>query len=426
MKLLNKTLRSYFLYSFTILLVTIPLFYFVVRSVLLHAVDRSLKNQLAEIRSNLYTIRSQNELEAWSKLDKDILLSPAERNFSDSIYTIYREGKRHHHKDMDPFREIAGIIEVGGNKYRIAINISLVENEDLLGSILMIQTTLLILLMAGMIWINQRISKKIWQPFYTALDSMRQYELTKNTKPSFTGTDIVEFKELNSAIKNLLDRTYEVYIEQKEFTENASHEMQTPLAIFQSKLELLMQTNPLTEEQAGLIDDLENTNHRLARLNKSLLLLAKIENNQYPVIEEINVTSMIESMVRQLRDRPDTEKISNIKENYVGKLMVKADGSLIEILLSNLISNGLKHNIRNGSLGIETDTRSLTIKNTGPTTALDSKKIFERFHKGTVAANNTNSTGIGLAIVRKICDLYGYRITYSFQENLHQFTVSFQ
>src|SRR5882672_8371692 len=109
MKLLNKTLRSYIVYSFTILLVTIPLFYFVVKSVLLHAVDRSLKGQLADIRSNLYSLHNKNELEIWVKLDKDISLSPTNEKNGDRIYTIYRLNKKHHHPEMEPYREIAGI-----------------------------------------------------------------------------------------------------------------------------------------------------------------------------------------------------------------------------------------------------------------------------------------------------------------------------
>src|SRR4029077_14458056 len=127
------------------------------------------------------------------------------------------------------------------------------------GSILLVQTILLILLMAGMLWINQIISKKIWQPFYVALNNMQQYELNKNTSLAFKQSGTDEFNELNKAMKNLFDRNYQVYLQQKEFTENASHEMQTPLAIFQGKLELLMQTTPLNEEQAALISELEDT-----------------------------------------------------------------------------------------------------------------------------------------------------------------------
>lgn len=422
MKLLNKTLRSYIIYSFSILLVTIPLFYFTVKSVLLHSVDRSLRTQLHDIRSNLYTVQNQDELAAWSKLDKDITLAPSDEIFRDDIYTVYHENKRH--RDQDPYREIAGTINVGGKNYKLIISSSLVENEDLLGSILIVQTILLILLMAGMLWINQIISKKIWQPFYVALNNMQQYELSKNTSLAFKQSGTDEFNELNKAMKNLFDRNYEIYLQQKEFTENASHEMQTPLAIFQGKLELLMQTTPLNEDQAALISELEDTNLRLVRLNKSLLLLAKIENNQYTQTEVVNVTALTKKLVSQLGDYAGRHKITTIIENYADDLIIKANNSLIEILINNLLSNAIRHNVHDGKIIIEINKNQLQVKNTGQPAALNDQKVFNRFHK---ESSNTGSenTGLGLALVKKICSIYKYEINYTFSEGIHCFELTF-
>ena len=424
MKLLNKTIRSYLIYSFTILLVTIPLFYFVVKTVLLHSVDRSLRTQLRDIRSNLNSIRSQDELDAWSKLDKDISLAPSGENFEDSIYTVYRFTHKHHRNENEPYREIAGIITVGGKMYKLVVSSSLVENEDLLGSILMVQTILLILLMAGLLWINQIISKKIWQPFYTALSNIQQYQLNKKSQLSFRQSDTDEFNELNQAIKNLFSRSHEIYMQQREFTENASHEMQTPLAIFQSKLELLMQTIPLTEEQALLINSLETTNHRLIKLNKSLLLLAKIENNQYSSVDDVHITLLTEKLIEQFQPHTERKEIT-VTKHYSEDPVVRANNTLIEILIGNLISNAIRYNLEKGKIIIDINKKSFTIKNSGLASPLPPEKIFDRFYKENGSGGDEESIGLGLALVKRICGLYHFDIDYTFKEDLHCFTLFF-
>ena len=309
MKLLHKTIRTYLVYSSVILLITIPLFYVVVRHVLLHSVDRSLKTQLRDIRNNLSSIHSKQELDIWSGLDKDISLYSATTAAPDSIYTGYIEKSWHKNEtDKDPYREIAGTISVNGQLYKLVISSSLVENEDLLGSIMLVQAILLLLLMTGILWINRISSKKIWKPFYGLLNNMQQYDLKKNNEIAFPETRISEFIELNQVIKNLLVKNYEIYLQQKEFTENASHEMQTPLAIIQGQVELLMQTSPLTEAQANLISELEASNKKLARLNKSLLLLTRIENNEYSPAESVDLAGMTRKLVDSSHDFLDKRK----------------------------------------------------------------------------------------------------------------------
>ncbi len=421
MKLLNKTIRSYLIYSFSILLITIPLFYFTIRSVMLHAVDHSLRKQLKDIRANLHNVRSQSDLEAWSRLDQDISLSKATTSYKDSIYTEYKFNQHNH--ENEPYRQISGIITVEESPYQIIISVSLIENEDLLGSILMVETVLLLLLMGGMLWINRITSQKLWRPFYSALKNIRQYNVNRNTAAVFKDSNIDEFNELNQAINNLFNRTSETYIHQKEFTENAAHEMQTPLAIFQSKLELLMQTTPLNQEQAQLIQDMEASNHRLGRLNKSLLLLAKIENNQFDIKEEIDITALTARMIRQMTERADSRGIY-FEESYNKSLVISSNRSLVEILVINLLSNAVRYNLEHGKVYVSVDNGQLVIKNHGVSQPL-SNKIFERFYKENDPAMANESSGLGLAIAENICKLLDFDIQYSFDNNLHCFTILF-
>ncbi len=125
---------------------------------------------------------------------------------------------------------------------------------------------------------------------------------------------MAEFRELNTAVEQLAERSRKAYVAQKEFAENASHEMRTPLAIFQGKLELLMQTDPLTEEQAELITDLATASQRMARLNKGLILLTRIQNGQFPETEEIAVKKTAGHLLRQYQPQIEQKDLQLEKD----------------------------------------------------------------------------------------------------------------
>jgi len=422
MRLNNKTIRNYLFYSSVIFLLTIPVFYFVVRKVLLHSVDSSLKAQFREIRDNLDEIRTSDELKAWTKMDKDILLTPTNIRIKDKVYSTTRFSPKH--QEQEPYREIAGNVSIGerGQLYQLIISSSLVENEDLLGSILLVQTSVLLVLIGGMLWINQKISRRLWQPFYVALKNMQTFELNKQSDLNFKASTTDEFNELNKAINHLFSRSTQLYQHQKEFTENASHEMQTPLAIFQSKLELLMQTTPISEEQAGLINALDETNRRLIKLNKSLLLLTRIENNQYQTTESISIAQLCQRLIGQFQPYAENKNII-VQTRFSNDITVNVNHTLIEILVGNLLTNAIRYNRNNGEVTIATETNSLTIGNTGAFAALDASRIFDRFHKQN---GQEDSTGLGLAIVKNICTLYSYDVNYNFNNGWHFFAVNFR
>lgn len=420
MKLLNKTVRSYLMGSFIILLVIVPIFYFVVKTVLLHAVDKSLTLQLKDIRSNLPSVHSSSELDTWAKLDKDIRLEKSSGYFKDTISTRYIK-RNDKDNDPDPVRQLDASIRVEGNFYRLIISISLVENEDLLTSIVLVQTLLLILLMAGILWINRKISKKLWMPFYSTLSIIRKYELNKHEAIEFNETNTEEFNDLNKNLELLLNRNHTIYLSQKEFTENAAHEMQTPLAIFQGQLENLMQTAPLTEEQAQLIDHLGNNIQRLIRLNRSLLMMAKIENDEFQPTERVNVSEVASRFTSSYLSFIRKKEIQ-LFEQYPQEIWIQANRSLIEVLISNLVSNAVRYNISGGQIQIETGSGFLHIKNTGNPHRLSEDKIYERFSR---QGNHQEGVGLGLAMVRRICEMYNFPLKYQYEEGIHSFRIDF-
>jgi signal transduction histidine kinase len=286
---------------------------------------------------------------------------------------------------------------------------------------MLVQSLLLLLITAGLILINRSLSKRIWKPFYVTLRKLKNHKIESEEGLEFEKTPIDEFANLNQTISALTNRNRQVYLSQKEFTENAAHEMQTPLAVFQSKMELLMQTSPMSKEQADLISGLSDAGKRMNRLNKSLLLLAKMDNLQFQDKEPVDITEMVTRTIEHYHNAI-MQKDIHLDRTLEGAVIFPTNRSLLEIMLANLLSNAIKHNNPSGKIFVLLDKKNLVFQNTGSPTALDQGKLFRRFQRQTT---EINSIGLGLEIVKKICDLSGFQIEYAFKDNLHTFSIAF-
>ncbi len=420
MKLLQKTIRSYFIYSVIILLVAVPVFYYVIQGIVREDIDEDLLNTKELLKPKISDALRNNSISQLKFLDHDITVSVSSASKElDTLSTI--EIFDTIAKELVPHRLLTSYFTVNGKPCMLQVKKSLVDNDDLIASIVKVQIILLILLLGGLFIINRNLSKKIWKPFYLTLQKLQHYKVEKHEPLSLSKSSITEFDDLNSSLQELTDRTHQSFISQKEFTENASHEMQTPLAVFQSKLELLMQTTPLTEEQAELMDGLADAGQRMSRLNKSLVLITKIENSQFTEKEDVSLKICIEKFM--LLYLPQINEKQIIVENRIAEdEVLYANIALVEVLISNLIGNAIRHNITGGIIVIELQNAILTIQNTGKLLSLDENKIFKRFTKDNADAN---SIGLGLEIVKKICLINHYIISYRFQNGLHSFTVNF-
>ncbi len=302
------------------------------------------------------------------------------------------------------------------------------------------------------------INKRLWHSFDSTLEAIESFKLEDQELPSLPDTDIKEFSRLNTAITRLIKENIQAYRSQKEFTENASHELQTPLAIFQSKLDILLQqSDNITEQQAHIIQGLFVMTSRLSRLNRNLLLLAKMENNQFSKKEKVDVVEVLNDLLPYIEslagnitiitrfDQQD-EKQADIyndpqSEKHIASMPILANRSLLESLLNNLIVNAVRHNKQDGVITItesmgegkgeidKGDCSKLTIANTSHEKALDANKIFGRFYHSSESAKGN---GLGLAIAKAVCDYHGWKISYSFipsignqEGGLHQFEVTF-
>jgi signal transduction histidine kinase len=323
--------------------------------------------------------------------------------------------------EMIPHRILTSHFIVNGKPCMIQVRTSMVDNNDLIKSITKVQVILLLLLLAGLAFINRSLSKRIWKPFYITLGKLGKYKVEQHESLALSKSSVNEFNDLNKSLEELTDRTHQTYLSQKEFTENASHEMQTPLAVFQSKLELLMQTSPLSEEQAQLMDALADASQRMARLNKSLLLITKIENNQFAEKESLSLKYIIEYFIKEYQLQASQKNISihlDLKESVI----VEGNKALIEIVVGNLLGNAIRHNYAGGIINIQLNKDTLAIENTGKPASLNESRIFQRFQKDSA---DSNSIGLGLEMVKKICNRYHYTISYRFSNNLHNFTIRF-
>lgn len=419
MKLLKRTVKNYILYSTLLVAISTPLFYFAIRQLFINEMEEELFHHKTNFNHIVKQLETEKEIQFFQLINEEFVLSEAKTwPISDSVFTYTQydsvEGSR------IPFRALRTGIKIQNKNYELIIRESIVGNTRLVAAIVAIQVALLVLMLAGFILINRKLSHEIWDPFYKILDKLKQYKIDEDTFISLPHSSTAEFRDLSKAIVLLVNKSRDAYLNQKEFTENASHELQTPIAIFRSKLELLIQTSPLTKEQADLISNLLDTTDRIARLNKNLLLLSKIENRQFIFKEQVSVLPLINRIIEDYHQLALIREIS-ITVNPAKDLAIKTNPILFEILVGNLISNALRHAPPKSEVLIKIDNQTLTVINDGaPLKSPD--KIFNRFNED---SRSSQGSGLGLAILKKICEVEGFSVSYNYANSKHHFQVIF-
>ncbi len=426
-KLLHKPFKAFTIYALIILACSIPVYYLVVDFIWLDELDEHnhIVKERIEYSFNNAQIE-ENELNSllknWGKLQPSTTLTPSDLSVPkpDSTYTITKQNTYVEHNEIDRFRVLSSYISINGKLYHLQIETNIEEADETMLAIAIVTLLFFALLVIGFIFLNRRIAKQIWQPFRNTLKKLKSFDLTTQRAVSFDKTNIEEFEELNQSLQKLIDKNISVYSQQKTFIENASHELQTPLAVLKSKLDLLLQNKNITSEQAELLTAIDLPLSRITRINKNLLLLAKIENKQFAEVENIELTEVINETLELLSDYTTLKQIS-VDENFSEKLFLSCNKTLLEILVNNLLINAIVHNTEQGKIQISFSNKTLTISNTGKT-ALSNEKLFERF---TISSSESANSGLGLAIVKEICNRYNWHIHYTFENNLHSFSVQF-
>lgn len=418
-KLLHKTSKVYLLFSVMLLIVSAPLFYYITERLYIEETDETLilhKNEF--VKYSLPTLKTA-DIQNWNKYNRNIKIEPFKNSGKDTIfYNSYYDALD---AEIEPYRELNASILIEGNPYTYSARINLVEKEDLMKSIAILFLVIISLLLVGLFVITKRLSINLWKPFYETLNQIEKFEIDKSNHPKFTETNIEEFNRLNNSIEKLITKNTSIYHSQREFIENAAHELQTPLAVFQAKIDTLIQNADFTQEQYKMLSSLNDSVSRLNRLNKNLLLLSKMENDIYNEKQTINLKEAIEKHFDFFTEQAKAKNLI-IKTEMNEAVAVKSNPVLAEILISNLFLNAIRHNVSDGQVLVTLSNHSLTFSNTGQSQTLVADKLFNRFSKSNPSEQGN---GLGLAIIKKIADQNNWKISYSFANNFHSFSVAF-
>src|SRR5665213_2551832 len=292
--------------------------------------------------------------------DLSIFLTDASVTDNPTIININGLGSN---EDKIPYRQLSQVVPVSGVAYQVIIRQPQEQKAALVTDVTRIMLFVLIGLFVATLIFNWVISKQLWTPFRHSLNKIRSAELQKMEATHFEKTNIYEFNELNASLNYMTGKISKDYINMKEFTENAAHEMQTPVAVVLSKLELLLQDTNLKDEQVQWVLQSVNALRQLSKLNESLLLLSKIENNQFETKEEINLTEITKKYL-QLFDEFIKEKQLTIQTNFNNPFVIKLHPILADSLIKNLLGNAIKYNYHGGSIEITISQSDYHISNT--------------------------------------------------------------
>ena len=322
-------------------------------------------------------------------------------------------------KEYEPARVYTYIYKDTDNKWQeIEVSTPHVDKEDLRNVIFSWLVFLLTAIMITIVVVNIWVVRYSMRPLHNLLKWLESYRLGKENKPLDNPTNISEFVKLNETVAESMSRSEQLFEQQKQFIGNAAHELQTPIAICQNRLEMMLDDDTLKEQQIEELGKTLQTLGNLSRLNRSLLLLSKIENGQFNDTKRIDLSEQLTQLLTDYKEVYTHKNIAvdmQIKEPFI----VKMDESLSSILLSNLLKNAYIHNIDGGKISINMSRNELRISNTGSYVPLDEKKVFNRFY----TSGKKSSTGLGLSIVKAICAQYNLYIRYRFGEGRHHFIV---
>ncbi|MBN1108989.1 MAG: HAMP domain-containing histidine kinase [Bacteroidales bacterium] len=420
MKLINHTL----LFLSGILLLSICLwgifFYYQVLNQVRNTIDEGMANYKIVLIDKLRTDTLISERKVFREsnyiirqIDEDIALNVRD-TYRDTL--IFSELKNENYQA----RLLTTAFLGAGNKY---YELKVISHEFDRGYLIRkIASTLLwffLFLIISTVVVNNFVLKKTWRPFYRLLGYLNRFQLDKGVTYEPETTKISEFSLLNESVKNLIKTNIDIYDSQKQFIENASHELQTPLAIGINKLELLAGENDLQQVHIEKIGNVIEILQRLSSLNKSLLLLSKIENRQFIDREIVCFGEIISSIVGDFSDYSEYMRI-NVRYKQEGSWCHSMNPDLARILVMNLLNNAMFHNRKDGEIDIMLSASFFKIDNTSDSPELSPDRLFRRFSGSN---KNSGSSGLGLAIVKAIADFSGLRVTYSFNGK-HVFSIS--
>ncbi|WP_313000282.1 sensor histidine kinase [Chryseobacterium gleum] len=425
--LLTKTTKPFLIYVLIVLMISIPVYYFVVDTIWKNELDEHNQIIIEKTAFEFNRLKLSDEaleksLELWNQIQPETnieKISPGQIR-RDTVYTYEKQLPFISEQKKERYRCLKKVVYLHNKPYLFTIQTNIEESHETIAVIAMITIFFFVVIVVGLLYLNRKLSSSIWKPFRDTLDQLKTFNLNSQSTIEFPVSDTSEFEELNQSLYKLIERNISTYKAQKEFTENASHELQTPLAIIKNKLDILLQDQDLTEKQYRIAEDINKALTRSSRINKNLLLLAKIDNNQFDHTETIFFDQLLHQSIEILEEHFEQKNIS-VAENISNDVQVNGNSILTEILTNNLIINAIRHTSPGGSVSIELNQSHFEVSNSG-TEKLNTEALFKRFSK---FSSDNNGSGLGLSIIQEIGRLHQWMISYRFENDLHIFTVKF-
>ncbi len=422
MRLLTLTNRYYFASIIVIVIIGGLISYQIFKASINKQFNEKL---LAEKEQLIFELHSHENIKEayYLNIGDKITLKELDRNIHVELTwldtLLYEEFQK---KELT-FRQIRFSDTVDDKNYLITISKSLLSTDELITGIGEVMLILMISLIIALVLVSDGISKTVWQSFHDSLIFLKSYDIKNPKALKFKKTRIEEFHQLNDVISAMIEKSIDDYSTLKEFSENASHEIQTPLSIIKLKSELLMQDKTLKESQLKGISTIYTAANRLSKLNHDLVFLTKIDSNQFLELTAINLTEFVNKKLSHFEDLIVLKNIA-VNKDFSASPKLLVNDTLIYVMITNLLNNSIKHNVEGGEINLRIRENELVVENTGLPLPKGEKAndLFLRFKK---ASQSKDSSGLGLALVKRIVDLYGMHIDYKVKENIHSISIMF-
>ncbi len=417
MKLFTRYHNINLLATILVFLLSGIAYYFVLRVVLIGQVDEDLRIEQHEIET--YVSKYARLPEIIPVRDQVTTYSVFTGILQEKRFTTLKMTDPTEH-DVDVFRRISFTSRLAGQTYLVTVSKSLEGTDAMITSIVTITlVTILVILILSLV-INRILLRTLWKPFYGTLHTMENFALGSATLPAFPATKIDEFKLMNETLLQATRRASTEYRHLKDFTENAAHELQTPLAIIRSKMDLLIQDEHLSEPQSKAVQGAYEAIGKLSRLNQGLLLLTKIENGQYARTELVHLRAALSGKLEQFEEMIQARELA-ICIDIDPLLTFTINPDLLDLILNNLLSNAIRYTITGGQLIIDARDGRMAVSNSAANGKLDQNLLFRRFSK---TASGGEGVGLGLALVAEAAAVSGFQTQYLYQDAMHQFVLS--
>tara|TARA_R110002049_G_scaffold1113_2_gene8199 strand:- start:4621 stop:5865 length:1245 start_codon:yes stop_codon:yes gene_type:complete len=414
MKLVTKTNTYYLIFFIFLFPLMIAVDYYLIQYVVINEVDDILQHESERISFELKergAVPHSNYVFDINPVNKDYL---ALNVFRDTlIYEAYAD-------KLIPYRTYEFTSMVDSQKVRVSIRHILLEMNELIIWLFVTTTLIILLLVTGLFFINQGIYKWAWKPFFKNLSKLTNYDITKKNPVYLEASNISEFQDLNKIVTGLMNRVKKDFHNLKEFNENISHEIQTPLAIIRNKMVLLLESQNLSKKELQWVSAVYQEANKLSKIGKSLTLISRIENQEFTRQDSVDIHAVVDNIVGNMEEMV---KFKNLEIKVeLNPVKVECDLILANILFTNLIKNAVQHNQDGGYISMLLNEEKFEIINSGEDSKIEPELLFHRFQKGNTA---TDSLGLGLAINQKICELYGFRLNYDRLGGTHTFSLFF-